>query len=86
MTLPVSFKEFVKQPVKAVLFLSILAIGYLYVDIKMTTNQDRDNQNKRIELLENKVNVLTNQLKTSDSTMLIAITRLEMLKQMGKIK
>lgn len=86
MTLPVSFKDFVKQPVKAVLFLSLLAIGYLYVDIKMTTNQDKEDQNKRITALESKVDVLTYQLKTSDSIMLIATTKLEILKQMGKIK
>ncbi len=41
MALPtVSFKDFVKNPITAMLFMCLLAIGYLYVDNKATlTNQ-----------------------------------------------
>lgn len=41
MSLPiVSFKEFVKNPIVALLFICLMAIGYLYVDNKTTlTNQ-----------------------------------------------
>lgn len=33
---PVSFKEFAKNPIVALLFMSLIAIGYLYVDNKST--------------------------------------------------
>ncbi len=33
---PISFKEFSKDPVKGLLFIVLIAIGYLYVDGKMT--------------------------------------------------
>ena len=37
MSLPmVSFKEFVKNPIVALLFICLMAIGYLYVDNKTT--------------------------------------------------
>lgn len=37
MTLPiVSFKEFVKNPIVSLLFICLMAIGYLYVDNKTT--------------------------------------------------
>jgi len=32
----VSFKEFVKNPIVALLFICLMAIGYLYVDNKTT--------------------------------------------------
>tara|TARA_B100000963_G_C22551552_1_gene637031 strand:- start:295 stop:525 length:231 start_codon:yes stop_codon:yes gene_type:complete len=32
----VSFKEFVKNPIVALLFMSVMAIGYLYYDNKTT--------------------------------------------------
>ena len=37
MALPmVSFKEFVKNPIVALLFMCLMAIGYLYIDHKST--------------------------------------------------
>ncbi len=36
----ISFKEFVKNPIVALLFIALIAIGYLYVDNRTTlTNQ-----------------------------------------------
>jgi hypothetical protein len=34
MKLPISFKDFAKDPVKGLLFIVVLAVGYLYVDNK----------------------------------------------------
>ncbi len=36
MELPVSFKQFSKDPTKAILYLALIAIIYLYVDNKVT--------------------------------------------------
>jgi len=39
----VSFKEFAKNPIVALLFMALMAIGYLYYDNKATlTNQIED--------------------------------------------
>jgi len=57
MTLPtVSFKEFVKNPIVALLFMCLMAIGYLYIDNKSTlTNQ--------IVELQEEVKTLKNEYK-----------------------
>jgi len=57
MTLPtVSFKEFIKNPIVALLFMCLMAIGYLYIDNKSTlTNQ--------IVELQEEVKTLKNEYK-----------------------
>ena len=35
MKTPITFEQFSKDPVKGFLFIVIVAIGYLYIDIKM---------------------------------------------------
>lgn len=54
MALPaVSFKEFVKNPIVALLFMCLMAIGYLYIDNKSTlTNQIVELQ-KEVKTLKN---------------------------------
>jgi hypothetical protein len=85
-TLPISFDQFSKDPVKGLLFIVILAIGYLYADGKFNyTNQIEKHENK-IEVLETKVDNLSTQLKRSDSAFAVAITKLEILTNLGKIK
>ena len=37
--MPVSFEQFSKDPVKGLLFIVLVAIGYLYVDGKMNYTQ-----------------------------------------------
>ena len=59
---PVSFKEFLKDPIKAILFFCLVAIMYLYIDNKMVYKDQIDKQAKRIELLEKKVDDLENKL------------------------
>ena len=40
MKLPINFKDFASNPISGVLLLSLIAIGYLYIDNKTTlTNQ-----------------------------------------------
>ena len=83
---PISFKEFSKDPVKGLLFIVLIAIGYLYVDIKLSNQEIQDNQNKKIELLEVKVDGLTVQLKKSDSALSAATSKIKVLQELGKIK
>jgi len=59
---PISFKEFSKDPVKGMLFIVLIAIGYLYVDIKMSNKEMLARQDLKIERYEIKVDTLQNQV------------------------
>ena len=83
---PISFKEFSKDPVKGLMFICIIAVGYLYVDIKMSNQNIVEKQDAKIEVLETKVNQLTDQLRKSDSTSLALASKIAVLQQLGKIQ
>lgn len=82
---PVSFKEFSKDPIKGLLFIVLIAIGYLYVDIKMSNNEIVKKQDVKIQVLEEKVDVLSNQLRRSDSALAAAVSKIGLLQELGKI-
>jgi hypothetical protein len=84
--LPINFSEFSKEPVKGLMFLCLIAVGYLYVDLKISYNEQIEKQGKKIELLESKIDVLSNQLRRSDSTLAAASSKLLLLQELGKIK
>lgn len=84
--MPVNFKEFSKDPVKALLFITLVAIGYLYVDSKMMYTNQIEMQTVKIERLEAKIDALTVQLRKSDSTLAAATAKIVLLQQLGKIK
>ena len=83
---PITFKEFSKDPVKGLLFIVLVAIGYLYVDIKLSNKDIQTKQNHKIEILEVKVDELTNQLRRSDSALSAAVSKITVLQELGKIK
>jgi len=83
---PISFKEFSKDPVKGLLFIVLIAIGYLYVDIKMSNREIQSKQNAKIEALEGKISVLVEQLRKADSTSSALASKISVLQELGKIK
>ena len=83
---PITFKEFSKDPVKGLLFIVIVAIGYLYLDGKMNYTGQIETQGKMIELLEGKVDLLVNQLRKADSTSAALSSKITVLQELGKIK
>jgi hypothetical protein len=83
---PISFKEFAKEPVKGLMFICIIAVGYLYVDIKMTNSATQKQLNEKITVLETKVDQLTDQLRRSDSALSAAASKIAVLQELGKIK
>lgn len=83
---PITFKEFSKDPVKGLLFIVLIAIGYLYVDIKLSNKDIQERQNKKIEIMDTKVDALTNQLRKSDSALSAAVSKITVLQELGKIK
>ena len=83
---PISFKEFSKDPIKGLMFICIIAVGYLYVDIKMSNSAIQKKQDAKIEVLEKKVDQLTDALRKSDSTLSAAASKITVLQELGKIK
>lgn len=84
--LPISFSEFAKEPVKGIMFLCLIAVGYLYVDLKINYNSQIEKQGARIESLEHKIDVLTEQLRKSDSLLSASASKIRTLQELGKIK
>ena len=84
--MPVSYKEFKKDPVKALLFITLSAIGYLYIDNKMNYQDQVEICQERTVELEDKVDKLTYRMMKSDSSLAVASTKLKVLAQLNKIE
>lgn len=84
--LPISFEQFSKDPVKGFLFITLIAIGYLYVDQKMQYTEQIERQGSKIEKLEAKIDALGIQLKRSDSLLSATTSKILVLQELGKIK
>jgi hypothetical protein len=80
------FKTFAKNPIIATLFLVLIAISYLYIDVKSTFKDQIVLQNSKVEKLELKVEVLQYTLKKTDSALAAANAKLSTLEQLGKIQ
>lgn len=79
MKLPVTFEQFSKDPVKGLLFIIILAVGYLYVDIKMNYSEQVEKCDIQNVVLNEKVERLTEHIRRSDSTLGYMVSKVEML-------
>jgi hypothetical protein len=93
MKLPITFKEFSKDPVKGLLFIVILAVGYLYLDNKSSYKNQMDEYKTqynecgvKVGNLEKKLDERTEKLRRSDSIMAISVARLEVLNDINKLK
>jgi hypothetical protein len=86
MALPVSFEQFAKDPLKAIMFLVVFAVGYLYVDNKMNLNSQIEKCDKNVQEVYKKVDVLEERLRKSDSTLARAGAKLEMLAEIKGLK
>ena len=93
MKLPIDFKDFTKDPVKGLLFIVILAVGYLYFDNKSSYKEQMSEYKEqytscesKVETLEKKLDEKTEKLRRADSVMAISVARLEVLNQINKIK
>ena len=84
--MPVTFKEFSKNPVVGTLFIVLIAIGYLYVDIRSTFQGSISKNDVRIEKLESRVDLVQQALRRSDSLNAVSNTKLSTLEQLGKIE
>ena len=86
MKLPVSYKEFKKDPVKALLFITLSAIGYLYIDNKMNYQGQIETCYDKTIVLESKVEKLNYKINRADSALAVATTKLKILTKLNKIE
>ena len=49
MALPINFEQFAKDPLKAIMFLVVCAVGYLYADNKMNLNSQIEKCDKNVK-------------------------------------
>jgi hypothetical protein len=68
------------------LFLVLIAISYLYVDVRTTFKEQATSQNVRIEKVEGRLDKVQEALRVSDSTKAVTTTQLQTLQQLGAIK
>ena len=83
MKMPISFKEFSSDPVKGLLFIVIVAIGYLYIDIRMNYSGQVSKCDDEVVVLDQKIDRLTEHVRRSDSTLGYMISKVEMLQIIG---
>ena len=84
--LPISFKDFAKNPVVGTLFVVLIGISYLYIDIKSTFRGQIESQEYRITNLEHKDSLKTQALIECKTALSATSTKLETLEDMGAIK
>ena len=80
------FKTFAKNPIVGTLFLVLIAISYLYIDVRSTFKEQIVSQNTKVEKLETKVDLMQNTLRKTDSSLSAATSKLSTLEQLGKIQ
>jgi len=67
----ISYKEFLKNPVIGILFLSLFAITYLYMDNKTNYKNVISKQEIRINKLEGDVEKLQDEITKRDSLIIV---------------
>jgi hypothetical protein len=83
--LPIKFSEFKKNPVAAVAFCMLLAVSYLYFDLRSGYKEQIEKANQKIEVLDAKIDKLTYALKKSDSCLASAMTEIRIMQTMKKL-
>jgi hypothetical protein len=66
----ISFKEFVKNPIVGLLFVALIAIGYLYID-------NRNTLTSQIEDLQSEVKTLKSEYKELNDKFIETISKMK---------
>jgi hypothetical protein len=83
--LPIGFEDFKNNPVAGVAFCMLLAVSYLYYDVKTGYGSQIEKSNQKIDALELKVDKMGYALKKSDSALSAAITELRIINTVKKL-
>ena len=86
MKLPISFEQFSKDPVKGLLFIVLLSVGYLYFDNKMNYQGQIESCSTEVKGLRIQLDNVEERLRKSDSTLARAAAKLELLNEVGGAK
>ena len=84
--LPVSFSEFSKDPSKAVTYLMIFAVIFLYIRMEKQDNQVNTGCEDRLTRCEQKLEQFSSMLKTQDSISSALRAELTTYQKLGIIK
>ena len=83
--LPVSFEQFQKNPTAAIAFCMLLAVSYLYIDLRSSNQQQIEECKKEVAQLRAEQKQAYRALKTADSALSAAITELRIINSMKKL-
>lgn len=83
--LPISFNDFKKNPVAGVAFCMLLAVSYLYMDLRASNQEQIDECRKEMAVLRAEQRQAYRLLKTADSALSAAITELRIINSMKKL-
>jgi hypothetical protein len=72
MKMPVSYEQFVKNPIVGLMFLCISALGYLYLSSSSDKNSSLEQCNERVVKLESDKELLSLHLRKRDSALAYA--------------
>jgi hypothetical protein len=86
MALPVSFKDFVKNPIIGTLFIVLCGISALYIDVRSTFKDQITSQSIKVQKLDDKVDLMQIALRRCDSSLASATAKLSTLESLGKIQ
>jgi hypothetical protein len=64
----------------------LIAISYLYIDVRTTFKEQATSQNVRIDKVETRLDRVQEALRVSDSAKAVTSTQLQTLQQLGAIK
>ena len=84
-TLPIGFNDFRKNPVAAVAFCMLVAVGYMYFDLRTGYKEQIEQANAKIEALDKKIEIMQVQLKRSDSLLASAMTEIRVKETLNKL-
>ena len=84
-TLPISFNDFKKNPVAGVAFCMLVAVSYLYMDLRASNQEQIDECRKEMAVLRSEQRQAYRMLKTADSALSAAITELRIINSMKKL-
>ena len=83
--IPVSFDQFRKNPIAAVAFCMLLAVSYLYMDLRANNQAQIDECRKEMAVMRAEQKQAYKMLKTADSALSAAITELRIINSMKKL-
>jgi len=86
MKLPVSFSEFSKDPSKAVTYLMLFAVVFLYLRMENQDKQVNTGCEARLTRCETKLDMMAKMLKTQDSLSASLRSELNTYKKIGVIQ